>query len=72
MENEHFISFRKALEIKFLWVVGPFIIKSKVVFPVLESLLKEMGFHTYTVINYDPHHIISIRKQVNKNKPFEH
>ena len=29
VENEHFISFRKASKIKFPWVVGPFIIKSK-------------------------------------------
>ena len=29
-------------------------------------------FQTNVAINYDPHHIISIRKQVNKNKPFEH
>ena len=23
-------------------------------------------------VNYDPHHIISDRRQANKNKPFEH
>ena len=32
----------------------------------------DMGFQTTIAINYDPHHIISIRKQVNKNKTFEH
>ena len=53
-------------------MVGPFIIKIKISLHVVESLLKEMGFPTTTSINYDPHHIISIRKQVNKNKPFEH
>ena len=31
-----------------------------------------MGFQIDVSINYDPHHIISIRRQVNKNKPFEH
>ena len=31
-----------------------------------------MGFQTTTAISYDPHDIISIRRQVNKNKPFEH
>ena len=31
-----------------------------------------MGFQTTTVVNYDPHHIISIKRQVNKNNPFEH
>ena len=29
VENEHFISFKKASEIKFPWVVGPFIIEIK-------------------------------------------
>ena len=35
IENEHFINFRKASEIKFPWVVGPFIIKRKVALPVV-------------------------------------
>ena len=39
---------------------------------MIERLLREMGFPTETAINYDPHHIISIRRQVNKNKTFEH
>ena len=39
---------------------------------MIESLLKEIGFKTTTAINYDPHLIISLRKQVNKNNPFEH
>ena len=39
---------------------------------MVENLLKEMGFQTDVVVKYDPHHIISIRRQVNKNKPFEH
>ena len=72
VENEHFINFKKVSKINFPWVVGPSLIKRKVAFPVVESLLKYMGFQTSTTINYDPHHIISIRKQVNKNKPFEH
>ena len=38
----------------------------------MESLLKEMRFQTVAVLNYDPHHVISIRRQVNKNKLFEH
>ena len=36
VENEHFINFKKSSEIKFPWVVGPFIIKSKDVFPMVE------------------------------------
>ena len=72
LENEHFINFKKISEIKCPWLVVPLIIKSKLVVPVVDNLLNEMRFPTVAAVNYDPHHIISIRKQVNKNKPFEH
>ena len=39
VENEHFISFKTTLEIQFPWVIGPFIIKSKVALLVVESIL---------------------------------
>ena len=72
VEIEHFMSFRNASEIKFLYVIGPFSIKRKDAFPMVEIFLKQMNFETTNVVNYDPYHIISIRGQVNKNKPFEH
>ena len=31
-----------------------------------------MDFIKDVNVNYDPHHVISLRKQANKNKPFEH
>ena len=31
-----------------------------------------MGFQKDVVVNYDPHHIISIRREVNKNWPSKH
>ena len=31
-----------------------------------------MDFQNEPKINYDPHHVISLRKQANKNKPFDH
>ena len=39
---------------------------------VIEKLLEVMDFQKEQIINYDPHHIISQRKQLNKNKPFHH
>ena len=72
METEHFLKLRKSTEIRFPWVVGPFIIKNKASLPMIERLLREMGFPNEAAINYDPRHIISIRTQVNKNKPFKH
>ena len=39
---------------------------------MIESMLREMIFSVESAINYDPPHVISNRRQVNKNKPFEH
>ena len=39
---------------------------------VIEKLLEVMDFQKKQKVNYDPHHIISQRKQLNKNKPFDH
>ena len=39
VENEHFMNFRKAFEIKFPLKVGPFIIKNKATLPLIEGLL---------------------------------
>ena len=72
VENEHFISFKKSSEIMSPWVVGPFIIKSKVSLPIVESLLQEMNFNKSIVVNYDAHHVISQRRQLDKKKAFEH
>ena len=64
VEIEHFLNFKKTTEIEFPWAVGPFIIKNKATLPMIKILLKEMGFLTEAAINYDPHHIISIRTHV--------
>ena len=72
VENDNFLNFKKTLEIKFPWIVGPLVIKNKVALPIIESMLIEMGFLVEASINYDPHHVISNRRQANKNKPFEH
>ena len=40
VENEHFISFKKAYEIKVPWIFGPFIIKNKAAFRVVEGMYK--------------------------------
>ena len=40
VENEHFLNFKKSSEIKFPWVVGPFIIKNGSYLPMMEILLR--------------------------------
>ena len=72
VEDEHFLIFKKTSEIKFPWTMGPFFIKRKASLSIIEIMLREMGFLVEFDVNYDPHHVISNRRQANKNKPFEH
>ena len=58
VDTEHFSNFKKSNEIRYPWVVEPFIIKNKVALPMIESLLKEMWFLTKNDINYEPYHVI--------------
>ena len=70
VENQHFINSRKDYEIKLPLKVGPFIIKYKFGFPMIEGILQDMNFMKSTKVNYDPHHIISQRRKHNKMKNF--
>ena len=71
-EEEHFGAFKKSSNIKFPFKVSSFIFKSKGALIFIEKLLENMDFQKESKVNYDPHHVISLRKQANKNKPFEH
>ena len=71
-DKEHFGAFKKYSNVKFSLKVGPFISKNKSAPLFIEKLLEVMDFQKEKRINYDPHHIISQRKQSNKNKPFDH
>ena len=70
VEEEHILNFRKSLDNKFPWEKGPYVVKSRAAIPVIDSLLKSMGFSLGDDVNYDPHQVISKRRQANKNKPF--
>ena len=68
VENENFPSFRKYSEIRFTWAIGPFNIKNKDDIPLVESLIRDLGFPTMAGINYDPHDIVpEKRKDKKKN-----
>ena len=71
-EEEHFGDFKKSSNIKFPLKVGSFIFKNKGALVFIEKLLVGMEFKKEPRINYDPHHVISLRKQANKKKPFDH
>ena len=46
VEIEHFLKYKKSIDIKYPWGVGPFTIKNKGDFPMVEGLLRELGFET--------------------------
>ena len=72
IEEEHFEAFKKYSDVKFPLKVGPFIFKNESAMLVIEILLEVMEFQKEEKLNYDPHQIISQRRQLNKNKPFDH
>ena len=59
VEIKHFLKYKKSTDIKYPWAVGPFTIKNKGPFPMVEGLLRELVFEIELVINYDPHQVIS-------------
>ena len=72
VEEEHFGAFKKSSDVKFPLKVGPFIFKNKSALLVVEIFLEVMDFQKEEKMNYDPHQFISQRRQLNKNKPFDH
>ena len=71
-ENEHFINFKKASNIKYHYNIGPFVIKVRSSLPVIEKFLKAMNFKEVDKIRYDPKQVISQRRKKNKYTPYEH
>ena len=67
-EEEHFGAFKKYSNIKFPLKVGPFIFKNKGALVFAEKSLENMEFQKEPRVNYDPHHVISLRKQANKKQ----
>ena len=43
---------------KFPWEAGPYVVKSRASLPVIDNMLKSMGFPMGVAINYDTHHMI--------------
>ena len=55
VEIEHFLKYKKSNDIKYPWVVGPFTIKNKCDFPMVEGLIRELVFETKPTLKYEPH-----------------
>lgn len=65
-EIESFIKLHKASNIKFPFVIGPFVVKSRSCLSQVKAKLKDFGFSEIQGRKYDPHQIISKRIQMNK------
>ena len=72
VETKHFLKFKNSTDIKYPWAVGPFTIKNKTALPMIENLLKEMGFLTEPAVDYDPHQVISNRIKAVKRNHLNH
>ena len=62
IEEEHILSFRKSSGINFSRKVGPYSVKSRAALPLVNNLLRSMGFLLRQAINYGPHQVISKRR----------
>jgi hypothetical protein len=62
----------KASNLKFPFIIGPFIVKSRSCLSQVQEKLKEFGFAQLQGRRYDPDQIISNRRLMNKHAPYEH
>jgi len=71
-ETEIFLKAHKASNLKFPFVVGPFVLKSKSNSPQIKSNLSEFGFTQLQGRRYGPHQIISKRILASRQGHYEH
>jgi len=70
-ETNHFLKLHKASNLKFPFLIGPFIVKSISCLSHIQEKIKEFGFAHLQGRIYDPHQIISKRRLMNKHAPYE-
>jgi hypothetical protein len=71
-ETDHFLKLHKASNLKFPFIIGPFIVKTRSCLSQVQENLKEFGFAQLQGRRYDPHQIISKRSLMKKQAPYEH
>jgi hypothetical protein len=71
-ETKHFLKLHKASNLKFPFIIGPFIAKTRSCLSQIQAKLKESGLSQLQGRRYDLHYIISKRRLVNKHAPCEH
>jgi hypothetical protein len=71
-ETKHFLKMHKASNLKFPFIIGPFVVKTRSCLPQIQAKLKEFGFSQLQGRKYDPHQVISKRRLMRKQGPYEH
>jgi hypothetical protein len=62
----------KSSNLKFPFIFGPFIVTTRSRLSQIQAKLKQFDFVQLQGRRYDPHQIISNRKLMNKQAPYEH
>jgi hypothetical protein len=70
-ETNHFLKLHKASKLKFHFIIGPFIVKSRSCLSQIHAKLKDFGFAQLQGRRYGPHQIKSKRSLTNKQAPYE-
>jgi hypothetical protein len=71
-ETKYFLKAHKASNLKFPFIVGPFVVKKQSCLHQIQSKISEFGFTQLQGRKYDPHQIISKRILARKEGPYEH
>jgi hypothetical protein len=71
-ETKHFLKAHKASNLKFPFIVGPFVVNNKSCLPQIQAKFNEFRFTQLQGRKYDPHQIISKRRLMRKLGPYEH
>jgi hypothetical protein len=69
-ETENFLKAHNASNLKFPFILAPFVVKKKSCLPHIQAKFNEFEFTQLQGRKYDPHHIISKRRLMRKLGPY--
>ena len=72
MESDIFIKHKKASNMKFRYIIEPFVVNSTAALYIIQDIMKSMNFQLDKKLNYDPKHVISHRKTTTRLGTCEH
>jgi hypothetical protein len=62
----------KASNLKFPFIIEPFVVNTRSCLPQIQAKLNRFGFTQLQGRKYDPHQIISKRRLMSRQGPYEH